>query len=238
MAPPFPLRGAHALVTGVTGPLARVLAVALAEAGAHVSVTTLHDERAEEVQANSILNECWAAGAQGQAKTVDLTDQAAVEAAVHALERAVAPIDILVHAATLETTLADWPQALRPGTAAFVASQVVGRHMRARAGGRIVLVVPVDRAADPPARALIEAARGGLLGFARALAAEWGPGAHAVTVSALGVASADGTPPPGGAPDEPPRDLRGALLYLMTAEAPLVHGVLLVADAPIVNRAS
>ena len=55
----FDLSGKHALVTGATGPLQRALAVGLAEAGADVSLTTATTVVAEEVQANSILNECW-----------------------------------------------------------------------------------------------------------------------------------------------------------------------------------
>ena len=41
----FDLSGKHALVTGATGPLQRALAVALAEAGADVSLTTATAER-------------------------------------------------------------------------------------------------------------------------------------------------------------------------------------------------
>ena len=48
------------------GPLGRDREGALAEAGADVSVTTLHDDADEEVQANSILNECWSIGRRGR----------------------------------------------------------------------------------------------------------------------------------------------------------------------------
>src|SRR5437870_9047696 len=95
---PFDLAGRHALVTGATGPLGRALAVALAEAGADVSVMTLHDDGGEETQANSILNECWSMGRKGQAKRVDLTNPDAVNAAVDQLESGIGPIDILVNA--------------------------------------------------------------------------------------------------------------------------------------------
>ena len=50
----FDLSGKHALVTGATDPLQRALAVALAEAGADVSLTTASAEMAEEVCADAI----------------------------------------------------------------------------------------------------------------------------------------------------------------------------------------
>ena len=47
----FSLAGKHALVTGAIGPLQRYLAVALAEAGADVSLTTAGPEIAEDLRA-------------------------------------------------------------------------------------------------------------------------------------------------------------------------------------------
>ena len=77
--PPAELAGRSALVTAAVGPLGRVLAVGLAEAGLHVSVTTLTGAREEEFQANSILNECWSLGRRGGAHAPDLADPGPVE---------------------------------------------------------------------------------------------------------------------------------------------------------------
>ena len=168
MAHIFSLAGKHALVTGATTPLARALAVGLAEAGATVSVTTTHAVLAEEVEANSILNECWAAAStSGQAKTIDLTDPAAVQAAVAELEAAVAPIDILVNAThganikpTLEATLADWQTEVdRNATTAFVACQAVGKGMVARGRGRIINLVSVVHDRGVPNCAMFSASQ-------------------------------------------------------------------------------
>ncbi|MCY4640057.1 MAG: SDR family NAD(P)-dependent oxidoreductase [Chloroflexi bacterium] len=136
------LDGRHVLVAGVREPDGRALAVALAEAGASVSVTTRRAELSEEVTANSILNECWTFGGEGRALTLDLTDEAAVASALEALEADLAPLDAVV------TPLppADPPDALVAAAA---------ERMAARGGGVVVLPAPTDavealRAASEP----------------------------------------------------------------------------------------
>ena len=95
----FDQRGKHALVTGATTDIARALAVALAEAGAKVSVTTNAVLTDQEVFANSILNECWAAsGEEGKSFTLDLTDADGFMEAIESLEQELGPVDILVNA--------------------------------------------------------------------------------------------------------------------------------------------
>ena len=252
-APFFDLSGKHALVTGATGPLARALALALAEAGADVSVTTLHDDAAEEVQANSILNECWSLDRKGEARRIDLTAPAAVAAAVAALEDAVAPVDILVNAAhganikpVLDASLDDWERELaRNATSVFVASQAVGRRMVGRGKGRIVNLVSVLRDRGAPNCALFGASQGAVLGFTKSLGLEWGR--QGVTVNALGVGFYDDVPGPQS--DEEvhavlehyvplrrlgkPEDLQGALLYLVSDEAAFTNAEVFAVDGAI-----
>ncbi len=148
------LDGRHVLVAGVREPDGRALAVALAEAGAAVSVTTRRAEIAEEVTANSILNECWTFGREGRALTLDLTDEAAVAAALEDLEADLAPLGAVV------TPLppADPPDAL---------AQAAAARMAERGSGAVLL--PAEAGGDD---ALVE--------LAGALSAEWG--ARGVTV--------------------------------------------------------
>jgi gluconate 5-dehydrogenase len=254
---PFDLTGRHALVAGATGDLGRALAVALAEAGADVSVTTLHDDSAEETQANSILNECWSLGRKGQARRLDLTDPAAVDAAVEALEAAVAPIDILVNAAhganikpVAEASLAEWEREIaRNATSVFVVCQAVAKRMLQRGYGRIVNLVSVLHDRGVPNGALYGASQGAVLGFTKSAAIEWVRGG--VTMNALGLGFFDGIP--GVQDDEQvhavleryiplrrlgkPEDLQGALVYLVSNEAGFTDAEVFMVDGAIAVHA-
>ena len=253
----FDLSGKHALVTGAIGPLGRAFVIALAEAGADVSVTTLNDDGDEETQANSILNEAWSIGRKGEAKRLDLTDPAAVDAAVGALERDVAPIDILVNAQhvanilpVVDATLDDWQREIgHNATSVFVTTQAVGRRMLGRGVGRVINVVSVVHDRGVPNCALFGASQGAVLGFTRSLGLEWGR--SGVTVNALGIGWYDDVAGPQN--DEElhaileryiplrrlgrPEDLQGALVYLASDESAFVDSEMLVVDGAIANHA-
>ncbi len=260
----FSLKGKHALVTGATGPLARAAAVALAEAGATVSVTTLRRNQRDEVEANSILNECWAAGSQsGQAKTVDLSDYAAVEAAIEALEASVAPIDVLVNAGhmanikpMLESNTADWKEELdRNATGVFNATLAVGKHMVPRGSGRVINIVSNLYDRGVPNCALYGASQGAVLGFTKNLGIEWGRGEplveERVTVNAIVIGFMEGVPGPQSDPAMAevleryiplrrlgqPRDIQGAVVYLASDRTHFVNAETIVVDGAIANHA-
>ena len=155
------LGGRHVLVAGVREPDGRALAVALAEAGAAVSVTTRRAELAEEVTANSILNECWTFGHEGRALTLDLDDEADVAAALDGLEAELAPLDAVI---------APLPPADPPDVLASAAAE----RMAARGAG-VVVLPEVFRRGGGPAEGV------------EALGAEWGPrGVVVVTADAGG----------------------------------------------------
>jgi 2-deoxy-D-gluconate 3-dehydrogenase len=252
---PFRLDGRHALVTAAADPLGRPFALALAEAGATVSVTTLRaGDAGEEAAVNSVVNECWTLGRDGRALAVDLASEAAVETAIVELWSGVGPIDILVNAA-YQPTLAsiartgadEWRAAVdRHATAAFNAMRAAGTRMAERGYGRIVSAVSVLAERGAPETAAFAASQGALLALTRALALEWVRAG--VTVNALGIGALEGVPIAGDAVWErvarsiplrrhaAPADLQGALVYLASEEAALMTGELLVVDGGLHAR--
>ncbi len=254
---PFDLSGRHALVTGATGPLGRALAVALAEAGADVSVTTTSNDASEEAAASAILAECQALGRKGAAQRVDLTDPAGFDAAVDAIESSVAPIDILVnatHGANIkpvgDASLAEWERELsRNATTVFVACQALSKRMLQRGYGRIVNLVSVLQDRGIPNGALFGASQGAVLGFMKSAGIEWVRGG--VTINALGLGFYDEVPGPQN--DEAaraalerwiplrrlgkPEDLQGALVYLVSNEAGFTNAEVFMVDGAIAVHA-
>lgn len=250
----FDLTGKHALVTAATTPLAQALAIALDEAGATVSLTTLHDDKAELEESDRILAECVSPDHQGQTKRIDLTRPSAVENAINELEEEVSPIDILVNGAhcaeikpVLESTLEDWLSMINlNATSTFVASQTVGRSMIERgARGRIINLVSIIHDRGVPNCALFGASQGAVLGFTKSLGLEWGR--KGVTVNAIGLGFIDELAGPQNdrelhnilqryipvARTGTPEDLKGVLVYLVSDEAGFVNAELFTVDGAL-----
>lgn len=181
-APPFVLEGAHALVAGVGGPLARSVAVALAEGSATVSLMTRADDRTQEVEAQSILNECWSLGGRdGQVCRLDATDPEAVEAALTRIEAQLGPVTVLAtvpgplhRQGATSISRDDWDAGVSAATAAVaVPVLAAGCRMVERGTGRIVNVISSLVDGTEAETALFAASQGAVLAFTRAFATEW-----------------------------------------------------------------
>lgn len=179
--PERPLDGLHALVAGAGGPHARPAAVALAEAGATVSLFTQADDRAQEVEAQSILNECWSLGRDGEVVRLDATDGAHLAAALDAIEAKHGPVAVLVTVPpaprphTEEAFDGDvWDAEFRRSATSTVMPVLsAGRRMLVRGSGRVVNVISALHAAASHDLAAYAAAQSAVLAFTRSLAADW-----------------------------------------------------------------
>jgi 3-oxoacyl-[acyl-carrier protein] reductase len=169
----FDLSGKTALVTGASGGIGGAIAKALHGQGAAV---VLSGTRAEALEA--LKSEL---GSRAHIATCNLSDPASVEALPKAAEAALgASVDILVNNAgitrdNLFMRMKDeeWDQVIAVNlTAAFRLSRGVLRGMMKKRWGRIISVTSVVGATGNPGQGNYAAAKAGLVGMSKALAAE------------------------------------------------------------------
>ncbi len=174
------------MVLGGTSGIGRVLALALAEAGADVVASS---RRRAAVSATA--DEITARGRRSLAMAADVSDQASLEALCAAVVDHLGKVDILVNCAgvtqkqpSLEVAEADWQRILEVNlNGTFRACQVFGRHMIDRGYGRIINIASLASFVGLFEVAAYTASKAGVLGLTKALALEWAP--HGVNVNAI-----------------------------------------------------
>ena len=168
----FDLTGKMALVTGASGGLGGAIARALHRQGATVALSGTRREALEAL-----------AGELGQRVHVlpcDLADAAAVEALVPAAEAAMGSLDILVNNAGvtrdnlfMRMKDAEWDTVIAVDlTAAFRLSRACLKGMMRRRFGRIVGITSIVGVTGNPGQGNYAAAKAGMIGMSKALAAE------------------------------------------------------------------
>jgi len=182
----FDLGGRVALVTGAGQGLGLEIAEALALAGAHVILSGRQVERLE-----AAVERIQGGGGNASPLAFDIADAGAVVAAFERIEAAFAGLDILVsnvgirHRFPLtEISDEDFHRVLEINLiSAFHLAKAAVALMVPRGRGRIIMVTsiagPLGRAND----SAYIAAKGGLAGFVRALAVEFGP--QGITTNAI-----------------------------------------------------
>jgi len=173
-----PLAGKTALVTGGARNIGRAISLAYADAGANVIVNTLQDREA----ADGVVAEIAERGGKAIALLADIADRAAVNGMVAAGQDAFGTIDILCCNASsrgmidfLDMDYETWRRVIDislDGT--FHCAQAVLPGMIDKGWGRIITLGGISWHAGLKRRAHNLAGKAGLVGFTRALAAEFG----------------------------------------------------------------
>jgi len=249
----FDLTGRVALVTGAGRGLGRAIAGALAGQGAMALLNGREAGPLEEAAAA-----IRAAGGRAVPAAADMTDPAAREALVAGIRDRHGRLDILVNnaGARARKALADFaPGDIERVTAVnlfapFELCRLVTPVMAAEGWGRIVNVAsiagPIARGGD----AAYTAAKAGLIGLTRALAAELGPQGITVNAIAPGFFATEANTGMAADPEiaawlkgrtslgrwARPEEIGGAAVFLASEEASFVTGHLLVVDGGHVSH--
>lgn len=181
------LIGKTALVTGASRGIGRAVAIALAQAGAHVIGTATTMAGAERI--NQILNEPSVGKGTGVMLNVDQHE--AAQALIEHLVEQQGSLDILVNNAGItRDNLAvrlkdeDWLAVIETNlSAVFRLSRAVLKPMMKQRWGRIINITSVVGATGNPGQSNYAAAKAGVVGMSKALARE--VGSRGVTVNCV-----------------------------------------------------
>jgi len=174
----FDLKGRVAVVTGASSGLGVHMARALAAQGADLAILARRTDRLEAVK-----REIEEMGVKCLTVTCDVTKEETVAAAAKAVENEYGKIDILINNAGAggtvpieETTLNDWNKDINVDlTGVFLTTREFGKVMIKNRYGRIINIASmyglVGNTALPSGA--YHAAKGAVVNFTRATAAEW-----------------------------------------------------------------
>jgi NAD(P)-dependent dehydrogenase (short-subunit alcohol dehydrogenase family) len=250
----FELTDKVAAITGGGDGIGRAAAFHLASAGAAVAVLDRDGDKAEATAA-AIRDR----GGEAQAHTVDVTDEAGLEAALAQVARQGA-LDILVNNAglairssALEMSLDDWNRVLSVNlTGMFLAARIAARHMIAGGkGGAIVNTASImGLSGGLYPNVAYQTSKGGVVNMTRALALEWvrsGIRVNAVAptyvrtgfiaglVSNPEILAAIEAATPMGRLAEP-EEIADAILFLASPAAAMITGTILPVDGGYLAR--
>jgi NAD(P)-dependent dehydrogenase (short-subunit alcohol dehydrogenase family) len=236
-----------ALITGAAQGIGRAFAQRLAADGLTVVVVDrgLSEETVGSIEANAYGIAC------------DVTDEAAVAALRDEVVRRFGGVDVLVNNAMAynfgpieATSLADWRRVMTIGLdAPFLTSRAFLPGMRERGWGRIVNMTSNTLALTVKAPPMLPyiTAKGGIVGFTRALASEVGADGITVNCIAPGLTKTPATEVSPLTPfeataaqqaiprTEVPADLVGTLSFLASDDAAFLTGQTLVVDGGLVH---
>lgn len=248
----FKLDNQVALVTGGNRGLGQGMAIALAQAGARVAVTS------RSGQAHETLDAIAKAGGQGQAFPADFSDPQVGPKVVQQVIDTFGQLDILVanagtirRAPALDYSREDWDYVLNVNlNAVWLLAQAAARHMAQRGQGKIILIASLLSFQGGITVPAYTASKHGVAGLTKALANEWAALGINVNAIAPGYMATDNTRAlqenptrnrqileriPAGRWGRP-EDLAGAVVFLASQASNYMHGHLLVVDGGWMGR--
>lgn len=168
-----------ALITGAAMRVGRVIALALADKGAHIAFTYLNDD---EPWLKTVA-EIKATGVKAMALALDVRHKDQPRAVVDQVIEQFGRIDILINNASvwlscplLEISLEAWEAALAINlTGPFLCSQAVAPHMVRQQAGVIINLTDLSAFQTWPYYAHHSASKAGLVALTRVMAAELAP---------------------------------------------------------------
>jgi gluconate 5-dehydrogenase len=179
----FDLTRRLALVTGSSRGIGRAIAEGYVAAGARVVING-RDAAAVDAAVTAL-------GKNAVAMPFDVTDSAAVEAAVARIERDIGPIDILVNNAGMTKRFpfvdfpeSDWRQIMATNLdSVFFVTQSVARRMISRAKGKIVNICSVMSELGRPTIAPYVASKGAVKMLTKSMCSEFAQ--HGITANGI-----------------------------------------------------
>jgi len=182
------LKDKVALVTGAGRGIGRAIAAAYAEHGAHVAVTDIQTEQAQDVADE--IDACG--GPRAIALHLDVTDPVSVRQAVDATVAEFGRLDVLVNNAgihlghlVVDFPLEDWEAVFAVNIrGAFLCSQAAARQMIEQGEGGCILNMSSASGKKPDRKgAAYCASKSAIIGFTRVLALELGQ--HGIRANAV-----------------------------------------------------
>ena len=172
----FNLSGKVAVITGASKGIGKAIALALAEAGAQVILTSRNKEGLEIVaeEINSI-------GGKALVIPSNMGDIPSIQSFFKEIREAVGLIDILVNNAgttitrkAFDVTEEEWDTILDLNLKGlFFASQEAGKLMKENGGGKIINIASIMGAVGDVSISPYVASKGGVVQLTKALALEW-----------------------------------------------------------------